>query len=105
MSPAAGEERQCGSCTLCCKMLTVPEFGTVSGQWCPHCVKAKGCAIHAIRPDVCRAFQCGYILSPALGEHWRPSRSKLVIAFKPDGNDSLMPSAKAFPALAKALRI
>ena len=87
MTPAAGEGRQCGTCTLCCKMLTVPEFGNVSGEWCPHCVKAKGCAIHAIRPDVCRAFQCGYILSPRLGEHWRPSRSKLVIAFKPDGNE------------------
>ena len=34
---------------------------------------------------MCRAFYCGYLLSPELGEHWRPSRSKLVVAFKPDG--------------------
>ena len=83
----AGLQRQCGTCTLCCKILTVPEFGNPTGVWCPHCVKAKGCAIHAIRPDVCRAFQCGYIPSPALEEHWRPSRSKLIIAFKPDGKE------------------
>ena len=78
-------ERRCGTCTLCCKLLTIPEFGNPSGQWCPHCVKARGCAIHSDRPNECRAFYCGYLLWPELGEHWRPSRSKLVVAFKPDG--------------------
>ena len=78
-------ERRCGTCTLCCKLLTIPEFGNPSGQWCPHCVKARGCAIHSDRPKECRAFYCGYLLWPELGEHWRPSRSKLVVAFKPDG--------------------
>ena len=85
MTPAVREARRCGTCTLCCKLLTIPEFGNPSGQWCPHCVKGRGCAIHSDRPNECRAFHCGYLLWPELGEHWRPSRSKLVVAFKPDG--------------------
>jgi hypothetical protein len=27
------------------------------------------------------------LLWPALGEHWLPARSKLVVAFKPDGKE------------------
>ena len=78
-------ERRCGTCTLCCKVLTIPEFGNPSGQWCPHCVQGRGCTIYPNWPNECRAFQCGYLMWPELGEHWRPSRSKLVVAFKPDG--------------------
>ena len=37
------------------------------------------------RPDECRRFRCGYLLWSALGEHWLPARSKLVVALKPDG--------------------
>ncbi len=81
--PAA--PRTCGTCTLCCKILTIPEFGNASGEWCPHCVQGKGCGIYPNWPETCRTFQCGYLMWPALGEHWRPSHSKLVVAFKPDG--------------------
>ena len=87
MTPAVIEGRRCGTCTLCCKLLTIPAFGNPSGQWCPHCVKGRGCAIYSDRPNECRRFQCGYLLWPALGEHWLPARSKLVVAFKPDGRE------------------
>jgi hypothetical protein len=85
MTPANTEARKCGTCTLCCKLLTIPEFGNPSGQWCPHCIQGRGCAIYPDWPSACRTFFCGYLLWPELGEHWRPSRSKLVVAFKPDG--------------------
>lgn len=77
--------RQCGTCTLCCKLLTIPEFGNPSGEWCPHCVQGRGCELYPNWPDACRTFFCGYLMWPALGEHWLPSRSKLVVAYKPDG--------------------
>jgi hypothetical protein len=83
--PAGTEPRRCGTCTLCCKLLTIPAFGNPSGQWCPHCVQGKGCALYPDWPEECRTFFCGYLKWPALGEHWRPSRSKLVVAFKPNG--------------------
>ena len=85
MTPGNTEPRRCGTCTLCCKLLTIPQFGNPSGQWCPHCVQGRGCALYPDWPNECRTFYCGYLLWPELGEHWRPSRSKLVIAVKPDG--------------------
>jgi hypothetical protein len=87
MTPAVPAARQCGTCTLCCKLLTIEELGKPAGQWCPHCIQGRGCAIYADRPNECRGFQCGYLMWPALGEHWLPARSKLVVAFKPDGNE------------------
>ena len=85
MTPTVKQARRCGTCTLCCKLLTIPEFGNPSGQWCPHCVKGRGCTLYPDWPNECRTFFCGYLLWPELGEHWLPSRSKLVVAFKPDG--------------------
>ena len=90
MTPTGREARRCGTCTLCCKLLTIEELGKPNGQWCPHCVKGRGCAIYSDRPNECRGFQCGYLLWPELGEHWLPSRSKLVVAFKPDGMEIII---------------
>ena len=57
-----------------------------------------------IGPNECRKFGCkGYLLSPALGEHWLPSCSKLVVAAKPDGMEVIVhvdpgvPNARAEP--------
>ncbi|MFO1183942.1 MAG: hypothetical protein U1E56_04065 [Bauldia sp.] len=83
--PTIVEGRRCGTCTLCCKVMTVEDLKKPAGQWCPHCVKGRGCAIYSDRPGDCRTFHCGYLLWPALGEHWLPARSKLVVRFKPDG--------------------
>jgi hypothetical protein len=97
MTPAVKEPRRCGTCTLCCKLLTIPEFGNPSGQWCPHCIQGRGCTLYPDWPDECRAFQCGYLMWPELGEHWRPSRSKLVVAFKPDGMEIVFHVDPGFP--------
>ena len=97
MTPTATEPRRCGTCTLCCKLLTIPEFGNPSGQWCPHCVQGRGCTLYPDWPNACRAFQCGYLMWPELGEHWRPSRSKLVVALKPDGMEIVIHVDPGFP--------
>jgi hypothetical protein len=80
--------RSCGNCTLCCKVLTV--FGLKepkpAGAWCPHCTPGSGCAIHTARPEDCRDFFCGYLTSSDLGEEWKPSRSRFVIAPERNGN-------------------
>ena len=86
-TPAVIEGRRCGPCTLCCKVMTIEELRKPNGQWCPHCAKGRGCTIYSDRPNECRKFYCGYLLWPALGEHWLPARSKLVVAFKPDGKE------------------
>ena len=97
MTTPTTEPRRCGTCTLCCKLLTIPEFGNPSGQWCPHCVQGRGCALYPAWPDACRTFFCGYLKWPELGEHWRPSRCKLVVAYKPDGKEIVIHVDPGFP--------
>jgi hypothetical protein len=97
-TPAIVEGRRCGTCTLCCKVMTVEELNKPNGQWCPHCIKGRGCGIYADRPNDCRTFHCGYLLWPALGEHWLPARSKLVVRYKPDGMEIVIHVDPGFPS-------
>jgi hypothetical protein len=78
-SPAA---RQCGGCTLCCKVLGIEELAKPAGAWCPHCTPGRGCGIYDRRPGECRTFSCSWLLDSSFPESWRPDRSKLV--FYPD---------------------
>jgi hypothetical protein len=71
--------RECGSCTLCCKVYNIPEIGKPAGKWCKHCTPGKGCAIHETLPDQCAAFNCHWRTVEALPLHWKPDQSKMVI--------------------------
>lgn len=75
--------RNCGTCTLCCKVLGVEAIGKATRQWCAHCGVGKGCAIYAERPDECRDFNCLYVINETLGEHWFPARSKMIVCSNP----------------------
>ena len=72
--------RTCGTCTLCCKILAVPEIDKSADRWCKHVVQGKGCGIHAERPNQCRTFDCLWLLEPALGPEWKPERAKFVFS-------------------------
>jgi hypothetical protein len=78
--------RSCGGCTLCCKIMGVPEIDKPRGTWCPHCLRGKGCGIYADRPGGCRTFFCGWLTNPRFGPEWKPDRSKIVITVGRDGN-------------------
>jgi hypothetical protein len=79
--PAPG--RACGTCTLCCKVYDVPAVESIAGQWCRHTVSGRGCAIHATRPDHCRAFHCLWMTEGWLGPEWKPERAKMVLSLDP----------------------
>ena len=81
----ADQSRQCGSCSLCCKVLAVHGASKPKRQWCKHCKVGKGCAIYADRPQDCRDFNCMYISggAGALGEHWFPAQSKMIVCADP----------------------
>lgn len=53
--------RICGPCTLCCKVLGIPEVPTPADVWCPHAHKGNGCDIYADRPEPCRSFVCAWL--------------------------------------------
>ena len=73
--------RTCFGCTLCCKLLSVEELDKPPMVACTHCQASSGCRMYQERPTECRQFYCGYLLDPALDERWKPSRSKLIVAF------------------------
>ena len=75
------EVRACDGCTMCCKLLGVPELDKPALAWCTHCDIGVGCTVHAERPATCAAFTCGFLISPGLDERWRPSSCKIVLAF------------------------
>jgi hypothetical protein len=78
-APAVVPGRACGACTLCCKLFDLPELDSPAGKWCRHCAPGKGCTVHATRPDVCRTFFCGWMISPDLGPEWKPDRARLIV--------------------------
>jgi hypothetical protein len=79
----AAPGRECGSCTLCCKVYEVPDLNKPAGRWCAHCAPGRGCGIHATRPDNCRTFYCLYMTEGWLGPEWKPDRSHFSIAIDP----------------------
>ena len=71
--------RECGTCTLCCKVAAVEEFSKINGAWCHHCVKGQRCAVYDARPPSCRSFYCQWMLQPLLGPEWKPERAKFAL--------------------------
>jgi hypothetical protein len=71
--------RSCGTCTLCCKLFDIPDVPKAAGKWCHHCTPGKGCSIYDSRPETCRKFLCGWMVSPGLGPEWKPERCKLIM--------------------------
>ena len=77
--------RECGGCTLCCKVMVIPELDKAKDSWCAHCAIGEGCSIYQQRPNSCREFDCLYLTSEGLPDHWYPARSKMVLAAELDG--------------------
>lgn len=76
--------RSCDGCTLCCKLVAVEPLNKPRDKWCTHCDIGKGCRIYETRPEPCRIFRCGYLLTDQMAEHWRPARARMVVLY--DGN-------------------
>ena len=83
--------KSCGPCSVCCRELTFELEGALkpAGVMCRHCQVPNGCGIHQTRPQICRAWFCGWHHLPSLGDEWRPETSQILILFRegpaPDG--------------------
>lgn len=78
---AAG--KSCGGCGACCKLPEIVELKKPAHVTCVNYVAAKGCSIYQDRPGACRAFECGYLQNPDLGDEWRPDRAGFLLYFAP----------------------
>lgn len=76
--------RECGSCTLCCKMLGIKELNKKQNKWCPHCAINKGCKIYSERPESCRDFNCLWLMGK-LPEELYPQKVGVVFGATTDG--------------------
>lgn len=72
-------KRQCGDCSLCCKVMAVEALNKPAGQWCAHFARGQGCTIHGARPAACRAFDCHWLLDETMGDEWYPRQSGMVV--------------------------
>ena len=79
--PAPG--RDCGSCTLCCKVYDVPAVPMTAGTWCRNCQPGRGCRIYDTRPQQCRDFHCLWISQDFLGPEWKPDKARFVLTMDP----------------------
>jgi Fe-S-cluster containining protein len=77
--------RQCGSCSLCCKVLGVAALDKPEQAWCVHCKPGRGCAIYATRPQECRTFGCLWLADDKFPESLKPDACKIVFAVEGDG--------------------
>lgn len=76
--------RQCGSCSLCCKLIAVEELDKPMGTWCRHFKAGKGCTIHDTRPDVCRAWDCLWV-QVRMPKELSPRATRCVAYHRADG--------------------
>ncbi len=79
-------KRECGSCSLCCKVLDVPAVYKPAGQWCKHFAAGTGCEIHQLRPKACREFACLWLKGYGLTDEWKPETAKFVMAEAYEGD-------------------
>lgn len=76
--------KDCGSCSLCCKLIEVPGLA-VAGVWCPHCKPGNpqgGCTIHDNRPEFCKGYHC-FWRAESWPDEFRPDRCKVIFEALP----------------------
>ena len=75
--------RECGSCSMCCKVYNIPEINKPAGKWCTHCKPGKGCVIHDALPNQCAEFNCLWRTQETIGPAWKPDQAKMVLTASP----------------------
>jgi len=95
--PADPDQRRCGECSLCCTVLRVDELSKLGGISCLHQdADGPGCAIHAMRPQVCRGYACLW-LRGGLPLEDRPDRLSAVLDLRTNGMESWLEVREAVP--------
>lgn len=78
-------KRQCGDCSMCCKVLHIDEVPSRAFSWCKHADPGGvGCTIYDERPPSCRAFVCLWAAG-LLSEDMKPNKSGVVATISSDG--------------------
>ena len=74
--------RECGECTLCCKLLQIDVLDKPANQWCKHCIPMAGCSIYKDRPQTCVKFRCMWLAFPEeIPEEMFPWQVRFLMAY------------------------
>lgn len=85
----------CGTCTLCCKVLRVDSISKPAGAWCIACdARGGGCGVYENRPQECRDFKCVWLES----QSFAPER-RLAPSLRPDVSRAVLMAGKDGKAL------
>ncbi len=86
--------RECGACTVCCKVLPIRAdgFQKTANVLCRHCDEGRGCRIYQARPKFCHGFYCGWRLNAEIPATWRPDKSGIFIQRIPREQIEELPS-------------
>jgi hypothetical protein len=71
--------KSCGPCTMCCKSLVIDHFKKDAGVLCKHCVVKGGCKIYEKRPEVCRDFECDWLMERDIPQTLRPDKVGTIL--------------------------
>lgn len=77
--------RECGTCSLCCKVLGIKELNKPRGEWCSNVKKGCGCVIHGTDelPRSCREFTCLWLerSEDGIPEDLKPDKVHAVLTW------------------------
>lgn len=72
---------------MCCSALEIDHFKKPMGVLCTHCKKSTGCDIYGQRPQVCRDFECDWLMERSLPPQLRPDKVGTILMEDPDNED------------------
>ena len=76
--------KECGPCSLCCKLLNVPGLAR-AGEMCRYCkpgTQEGCCTIHDDRPEVCLGYNC-FWRAESWPDELRPDRVGVIFEALP----------------------
>jgi len=79
--------KECGPCTMCCKILVIEELEKDAGPLCKHCKVGKGCKIYSKRPDTCREYECSWMTDRTMSPQLRPDKTGTILQIDPDTDE------------------
>ena len=96
-------QRQCGECTLCCKVMGIKEddFQKPKDEWCQHAKKKCGCSIYDTRPSICKGFECLWLRGQFGGPELRPDKIHGVVTPTTDGLNWVVHEDIGYPGVAR----
>ena len=76
--------KDCGDCSLCCKLIEVKPLNKPADTWCEHCTK-QSCAIWEKRPEICKTYNCLWRTTPEMTDDLQPSKCKVAFEVHEEG--------------------